>query len=187
MTRSTFIPVLFLAAAIASPAVAASARVTITPRQVAQAINSTGMNVSVDQVILLSDVVATSSAPKLKVESMQRWGDHQMKFRLDCVKAEECLPFFVAVRWSQTQPLPPIFADTSSTATNPVDPGSTSFILRSGSTAVLLLDGDHIHIQLPVVCLENGAIGQTIRVSSPDHRQTYRALVGNDAILRGKL
>ena len=109
--------------------------------------------------MLLSDVVATSSAPKLKVESMQHWNDHQLKFRLDCVKAEECLPFFVAVRWSQTQPLPRSSRDTSSTATNPVEPGSNSFILRSGSTAILLLDGDHIHIQIPVICLENGAIG----------------------------
>jgi hypothetical protein len=187
MTRSRFIPALILTAAMTLPAGAASRRVSITAEQVAQAINGTGMKVSADQVVLLSDVVATSSAPRLKVESMQRWGDRQMKFRLDCVKAEECLPFFVAVRWSQAQPIPPVFADTSSTAMNPAESGSNSFIVRTGSTAVLLLEGDHIHIQLPVVCLENGAIGQTIRVASPDHRQNYRAEVGHDAVLRGKL
>jgi hypothetical protein len=187
MTQSKFIPALFLTAAIALPAVAASDRVSITPQQVAQAINGTGMNVSADQVVLLTDVLATNRAPGLKVVSMQRWGDRQIKFRLDCVKADECLPFFVAVRWSQAQPMPSVFAGTSSTAMNPAESGSNSFVVHTGSSAVLLLEGDHIHIQLPVVCLENGAIGQTIRVASPDRRQTYRVQVGNDAVLRGKL
>jgi hypothetical protein len=172
---------------MALPAVAASARNTITAEQVAAAINGAGMKVSADQVMLLADVMATDSSPKLKVESMERWGDHQMKFRLDCVKAGECLPFFVAVRWSQAEPVPSVFADHSSTAISLAKPDSNSFIVRAGSPAVLLLEGDHIHIQLPVVCLQNGAIGQTIRVASPDHRQTYMAAVGEDAVLRGKL
>jgi len=187
MTRYSYIPALLLSAAMALPAVAASARNTITAEQVAAAINGAGMKVSADQVVLLADVMATNSAPKLKVESMERWGDHQMKFRLDCVKAGECLPFFVAVRWSQAEPVPSVFADHSSTAISLAKPDSNSFIVRAGSPAVLLLEGDHIHIQLPVVCLQNGAIGQTIRVASPDHRQTYMAAVGEDAVLRGKL
>jgi flagella basal body P-ring formation protein FlgA len=60
-------------------------------------------------------------------------------------------------------------------------------VVRAGSPAVLLIEGDHIHIQIQVVCLENGAPGQTIRASSKDHRQTYTAKVGEDAVLRGKL
>ena len=187
MKRYSYIPALFLSAAMALPAVAASARNTITAEQVAAAINGAGMKVSADQVVILADVMATDSSPKLKVESMERWGDHQMKFRLDCVKAGECLPFFVAVRWSQAEPVPSVFADHSSTAISLAKPDSNSFIVRAGSPAVLLLEGDHIHIQLPVVCLQNGAIGQTIRVASPDHRQTYMAAVGEDAVLRGKL
>ncbi|MGP8258700.1 MAG: hypothetical protein ACLQM6_01975 [Acidobacteriaceae bacterium] len=186
MTQYRFIPVVFLSAAMAMPALAASGRVPITVDQVAAAINSAGMKVSAGQVVLLTDVVATSSAPQLKVESIERWGDHRMKFRLNCVKSEECLPFFVAVQWSQEEATPPEFADHSSTAISLAKPGSSSYTLRAGSPAVLLLEGDHIHIQLPVVCLENGAIGQTIRVTSPDHRQTYTAEVGDGAVLRGK-
>jgi hypothetical protein len=101
MTKYKFIPALFLTAALTLPALAASGRVSITADQVAAAINGAGMKVSADQVMLLTDVVATNSAPSLKVESMERWGDHQMKFRLDCVKAEECLPFFVAVPYTR--------------------------------------------------------------------------------------
>jgi hypothetical protein len=187
MTGYRFIPALFFSAAMALPAMAASGRVSITAEQVAAAINKAGMNISAGQVVLLTDVVATGSAPQLKVESMEPWGDHRMKFRLNCVKSEECLPFFVAVQWSQEEATPPGFADHSSTAISLAKPGSSSYAVRVGSPAILLIEGDHIHIQLPVVCLQNGAIGQTIRVTSPDHRQTYTAEVGGDAVLRGKL
>jgi hypothetical protein len=157
------IPVLILSVAMALPAIAATpGHTTITAEQVAAAINGAGIKVSADQVVLLSDVVAKTSSPALKVESMERWGDRRMRVRMNCAKAEECLPFFVAVSWSQA-------------------------VVRAGSPAVLLIEGDHIHIQIQVVCLENGAPGQTIRASSKDHRQTYTAKVGEDAVLRGKL
>jgi len=187
MTRYPYIPALFLFAAMALPAVAASGSHSITPQQIAAAIGGAGIKVSADQVVLLTDVVATNSAPALKVESMERWGDRRMKFRLDCMKAEECLPFFVAVQWSQAEPVPPAFADPSSAASFRAKPDSNFFVVRAGSPAPLLLEGDHIHIQLSVVCLQNGAAGQTIRVASQDHRQTYTAEVGTDAVLRGKL
>ena len=64
---------------------------------------------------------------------------------------------------------------------------SNDFVIRTGVRATLLLDGGHVHIQLPVVCLENGALGQTIRVTSLNHRQTYMAQVDANRILRGKL
>jgi flagella basal body P-ring formation protein FlgA len=57
----------------------------------------------------------------------------------------------------------------------------------AGSRATLLLEGDHVHIQVPVVCLQNGAVGQTIRVASPDHKQTYVAQVTGNNVLRGRL
>ena len=106
-----------------------------------------------------------------------------MKVRLSCVKQEECLPFFVAVRGSQPQAVLPVL--TSSTATPQTKPNSPA--MRAGAHAVLLLEGGHIHIQLPVVCLENGAIGQTIRVTSLDHKLTYLAQVDANLTLRGKL
>jgi len=95
------------------------------------------------------------------------------------------LPFFVAVSWSQAEAAQPALAAFSSSATSQT--GSNSYVVRAGSPAVLLIEGDHIHIQIQVVCLENGAPGQTIRASSKDHRQTYTAKVGEDAVLRGKL
>jgi flagella basal body P-ring formation protein FlgA len=59
--------------------------------------------------------------------------------------------------------------------------------VRAGSPATLLLEGAHVHISLSVVCLESGAVGQTIRASSPDHRQVYKAQVVRDGVLEGRL
>ena len=187
MRKRNFIPVLISLVAMALPAAAASERNPITPQQIAAAINGAGLKISADQVVLLSDVVARTSDPALKVESMERWDDRRLRVRLQCAKAEECLPFFVAVSWGQAAAGQPALADLSSTAISQGKTGSNSFVVRAGSPAILLIEGAHIHIQLQVVCLENGVPGQTIRATSQDRRQTYTAKVGEDAVLRGKL
>jgi hypothetical protein len=61
-----------------------------------------------------------------------------------------------------------------------------SFVVRAGRPATLLLDGAHVHIRIAVVCLENGAAGQTIRVASKDHRQTYTAKVSRRSSIEGQ-
>jgi hypothetical protein len=186
MTRHTFISTLILSFALAIP-VATLAQSAITAGQVAAAMSSAGLETSAKQIVLLADVVATTSSPALKVESMEHWGDHGMKVRLSCSKPEECLPFFVAIRGSQAQAATPNVADHSSTAIPRVKSDSSSFVVRAGSRETLRLDGNHVHIQLIVVCLENGAVGQNIRVASLDHKQTYTAEVSGDKVLRGRL
>jgi len=185
MTRLKFISVLVLSAAL--PAVAASARNTVTAAEVAAVMSGSGIRTTPEQVEFLSDVIATTSAPALKVEGMEVWGDRRIKVRMSCVKPEECLPFFVAIRGSQTQAVPPVITDAASSVTVRAKSDSNSFVLRSGSRATLLLEGGHVHIQMLVICLENGAIGQTIRVSSLDHKQIYTAQVNGSTVLRAKL
>jgi hypothetical protein len=189
MTSYKSIPVLVLSAAMALPASAASGRTVITTAQIAAAISASGATVSPQQVTLLAEVVATTGNPALKVESIERWGDHRMKVRLACASSEECLPFLVAVHWTDETAAQPLLAnaDRSPASASPAKTGSNSFVLRAGAPAILLLDGDHLHIRLIVTCLENGAAGQTIRVSSKDHLQTYSAEVVDGTTLRGRL
>lgn len=52
---------------------------------------------------------------------------------------------------------------------------------------ILLMDGNHIHIKLSVISLENGSAGQTIRVSSQDRRQVYTAQIVDGTLLRASL
>jgi hypothetical protein len=187
MTRHTFISIAILSLGLGIPAAAAAAENAITTEQVAVALSNAGLNTSAKQVVLLTGVVASTNAPALKVESMEQWGDRGTKVRLSCVKPEECLPFFVAIRGSQAQAVSPPIADHSSAAVLRAKPDSASFVVRAGSRETLLLEGGHVHIQMSVVCLENGAVGQTIRVASLDHKQTYVAEVGSNQVLRGKL
>jgi hypothetical protein len=189
MKKLSLIPVLILSAAAALPAAAAPGREVITAEQIAAALNTAGMRISPQQVELLSNVVATTPAPMLEVKSMERTGDHRTMVRLDCADPGQCLPFFVAVRSSPTNG--PLLAladsDPSSAAIPAMRPRPGAFTVRAGSPATLLLDSNRVHIRLSVICLENGAAGQTIRVTSKDHRQVYNAEVVDAALLRGQL
>jgi hypothetical protein len=187
MTAHNRISALIVAVALGFPAAAASAQNPIAREQIAAALSSAGMNATPEQVVLLTNVVATTRAPALKVESAELWSDHRIKVRLSCVRSEECLPFFVAVRGSQPQAVSPVIADASPAASLPAKPVPDALVIRSGGRAILLIEGDHIHIQLPVICLQNGAVGQTIRVTSLDHRETYAAQVDENGTLRGRL
>ncbi len=216
MTRYQWITVLLLSFSLVLPAVAAPGRNVITTAQVAAAISDMGMTVSAQQITLLSDAATRASVPSLKVQSMEPWGDLRMKVRMGCASLDQCLPFYVAVSRnppsatntvslvstsSPVSPVLPLSADAarplSATppATRPatplatplVTPQATNVVVKSGSSAVLLLDSNHVHIQLVVVCLENGSVGQTIRVASKDRRQKYTAEVCDGGVLKGRL
>ncbi len=164
------------------PAAAAASRNAITTEQIAAAIGGAGMRISPQQVVLLSNVVATTSAPALRVESMERWGDDRVRVRMNCA-GQQCLPFFVAVNLGKED----LAAGSDKLAISPgrVDP--SSYVVHSGSPAVLLLEGDHMHIRVSVICLENGVPGQIIRVTTKDHRQTFTAQVATNDVLKGGL
>jgi len=147
------------------------------------------MAITAEQVTLLTDVTAASSSPSLKVESIQPWGDHRMKVRIDCESGQECMPFFVAVRCAQQLAAEPGTAamNHSPAATAPARIDPKSILMHAGAPATLFLEGGRVHIRLAVVCLENGALGQTIKVSSKDHRQTYVGKVVDGEVLRASL
>ena len=147
------------------------------------------MAITAEQVTLLTDITSATASPSLKVDLIEPWGDHRMKVRLDCASSQECMPFFVAVRCAQ-----PLAAEPGNTAINqsptviaPPRIDSKSIVMHAGAPATLLLEGGRVHIRLAVVCLENGALGQTIRVSSKDHRQTYMGKVVDEEVLRASL
>lgn len=161
----------------------------ITAAQVATAIRRAGLNVSAEQVALLSDVVAKSGGAALKVESVGPWQGDRASVRLGCIVSGECLPFVVTVRRnSKDSTEGPFIAAKEQASRRPdAEDSGSKVVVRIGSPAVLLLDGGHVHIQLAVICLENGVMGQTIRVAGKAHQQTYLAEVCSDGLLRGRL
>jgi hypothetical protein len=179
--RSIFGPMLF--AALAMPAVAASGRYAITTEQIAAVVSSHGFAVSADQVTLPASIVARVADPMLKMKSLDRAGDGRAIARLECADANQCLPFFVTLRMTAV----PVAMSSpgrspASTQTKPVPPA-----VRAGSPATLQLEGSHVHITLSVTCLENGAIGQTIRATSQDRSKVYIVQVVHEGFLEGRL
>lgn len=175
-----------VSAALAVPALAAPVHHAVTAAEIVAAMSNIGMQISADQVTLLTDTVANGENPQLSVKSMQRWDGHRVMVRLECANRDECLPFFVGVRLSQedTQKAVALSADRAAALRSTT---ANQSMVRVGSPATLVLDGDHVHIRVAVICLQNGAPGQTIRATDKDHRVVYTAEVVDGGMLRGRL
>ena len=190
MTRvQTILPLMLsgmLAAGAVSPAMAASGHYPISAEQVAATMDRMGMLIAPEQVMLLTQVVATTSAPRLRVNSVEPWSDGNFRARLECESPEQCLPFFVGLRVNGDQSQA-AGAQTEAPAALWSSRLPKAIAIKNGDEAVLRLDSERVHIRLSVICLENGAQGQMIRVTSKDRKMTYRAQVVDGATLQGRL
>ena len=91
------------------------------------------------------------------------------KVRLRCEHPNSCLPFYVLC-----------IGDTGDASGRPIQPTRTTqpvqqpenMLVRSGKTAILVLEGDYIRMTLPVMCLQNGGLGQQVRVISKETKKT---------------
>jgi hypothetical protein len=174
-------------ACLASAAPAADRRYAIRAESVAAAMSGIGMQVPPGQVTLLTDVLASSNAPRLRVKAMEKSGDHRLMVRLECESSEECQPFYARIHSGmKDDPQAPASLLQAQISSSPGREGRGKTVeMRTGSTATLVLDSQHVHVSLSVVCLENGAVGQKIRVASDDHQRIYLAEVVSDRLLKG--
>jgi hypothetical protein len=81
--------------------------------------------------------------------------------------------------------LPAVRATTAHAADRPVSGSHAT--LEAGSRATLLIEGERLHIRVPVICLESGDRGSSIRVAGLDRKQTYLAEVVDGTVLKGTL
>jgi hypothetical protein len=176
---------MILGAAVVSPA-AAPVRYAISTEQIAATVNRMGMQITPAQITLLSEVVATTTAPQLAVRSIEPWGNQRMMARVECASRDQCLPFFVGIQTGDGN-AQTIASTLPRAKTALALAGSKTYAVRSGSPVILELDGDRVHIRISVVCLENGTAGQTIRVSGKDHRLVYVAQVVDSNLVKGRL
>ena len=52
---------------------------------------------------------------------------------------------------------------------------------------MLLLEDKQMQISLPVLSIDGGRLGSTVRVSSMDHKNTYLATIVSAQVVRGTL
>lgn len=167
---------------------AVPAHFAISPEQVAIALGSAGIQVDPTQVALLSAAVATSTTPNLKVRTVAPSGDHTALVRIECLNARECLPFFVRIQTGSSGDAlaAPLHAEQHRVSPHQ-QASARSVVVRAGSQAVLLLESERVHIRIPVICVENGATGERIRVKGTLNRLTYTAEVVDANLLKGSL
>ena len=157
------------------------ARFSVTPEQVLQAMQERDWSVNGVQVRLAAPVTATAAHAELQIESVSPVAGHEALLRMVCRVHTECIPFFASVIWPTNVSVPSLAAKPLGTA-NALAPS----VIRAGSPATLLLEGARIHIRLRVVFAENGHVGDRLRVTTPNHKQTYVAEVLTPQLLRGE-
>jgi len=168
------------------PALAATpGHYAISTGNVAATISASGMAVTPDQITFLTDVVATRPAPALKLRSVEKTGSERLSVRMECIESDECLPFFVAIQTGR-QNEQQIAAVSTGYSLPGIAPRAAT-VVRAGTTVNLFLDGERVHIRIPVTCLASGAPGQTIRVQDKSHRLIYTAQVVDGSAVRGRL
>jgi hypothetical protein len=165
----------------------------LTVRQVAQTLSDKGIRTTEDEVSLLAKVVATEPNPALDILSVDPLADKSIderaetrsRVRMACHLPGRCLPFYAIVKWPEGAVEHAGASSTASIASGlQTLKRSGVFTIRSGEYATLVMDDERAHIRVSVVSLENGVIGQKIRVASPDHKQKYVAEVVSASLLK---
>ena len=173
-----------LLAMLAPPALAEpnAARMRISSSQVAGALQAAGWKISAAQVKFLSQVTSDRAEPGLEVVEVSKWREDQGKARLRCHDRHACLPFFVLIEGVDSNV---VGAGTSSSVQKialgsaPVPP-----LMRSGDHVAMVFADKALRIRIPVICLQSGSRGQTIRVTSEDHKRFFKAEVVAPGVLR---
>ncbi len=189
--RNQFAGLLLLFVPLAAIASQTPERFAISTRQIADALASAGLSANVSQVEFLSGVSATSDHARLRVVSTANRAAGAAIVKLRCHDNHECLPFYVVVHASTARSLNGEVGSARLRIASGQRPliEDTSFprVVRGGDPATLILENADSRIRVPVICLQNGARGQRIRVASKDHRRFFEGEVVGTGMLKGSL
>jgi hypothetical protein len=163
-------------------------RSTILAEDVSTAIKLAGVDVGPEQVEFLSGTHGlsgskASESTSVRVVSMARETADKIKVKLRCQDNHDCLPFYVLVHGVD-------YENPKTPKANPAAAAAEALhrnVIRGGDHATLVLENVRARMSFPVICMESGAPGQKIRVSSPDHKQFYQAEVVAAGTLKGNL
>jgi hypothetical protein len=169
---------------------ASNARYSISSEQVAEAIVAAGVPVTAAQVRFLSEVSALGQEADVRVMNVAKWLGNRWKVELRCHDHRACLPFYVLVEPGTSAAFDAMsaLARRGTAMSRDVSRISTPQILmRNGDRATLLFEKPTVRITMPVICLQNGNLGQTIRVESTDHKQFFKAEIVESGLLKVSL
>jgi hypothetical protein len=159
-------------------------RFTLNSYRLAQAIvkalSQQGIEADPTHIALLGNVIATDPSPSFKIVSIRpQLSTTHTAIELACLRPTTCLPFYALVD-TPTSIAKPSLVLTSTPTTKP------PIVMRTGTSALLLMDDGREHLQISVISMESGPAGRTIRVRTPDHRRIYSAQILNANTLEAR-
>jgi hypothetical protein len=167
-----------LVAVVASAHAADNPRTPISRERILSVLDSSGIHVTPDQMEQLASVTAADPKPRLKVVSVDVLDGESDKVRLQCEQPNTCLPFYVLLHWGQ-----PGNPARKNAAGSPAALQPENMLVRSGKSAVLIFEGDFLRMTLPVTCLQNGGLGQQVRVLNKETKKTYLVRVAAPGVV----
>ena len=157
---------------------------------VTAALAARGLSVAPSQVEFLASVRSIRPNPALEIEHLQAAGQRSLLVRVRCRETADCLPFFVVVHLSDRQDVEAMLERMPATARlQPAAsrPSRPNWMLRQGETAMFVLENKDLRASAPVICLQNGRQGDSIRVSSLDHKRIMIGEIVGPGLLRAYL
>ena len=156
-------------------------RFDVSPQRVAAALAAAGVSATAGQVRFLDPVTALVQDPRLQVVRVGNWTGGALKAELRCHDHRACLPFYVLLGGGTAD------AQGGTPQKGVTDSLDKSALMRDGDPATLLFEGSTLRISMPVICLQSGNRGQTIRVASTDHKRFFSAEIVGSGLLKAAL
>jgi len=146
--------------------------------------------ISVQRVEFLASVKSSRPDPALEIERCQRTSRDSVLARIRCHEAGVCLPFLVILHLAPGQD-PQGIAEPAPTTQGQLrttgSPHRPNWTVKIGQTATLVMQGRDVRATTPVICLQNGRQGETIRVTSLDRQRIWVGEIVGPGLLRGAL
>jgi hypothetical protein len=158
-------------------------RTLISRERIVGALHSSGIPVAAEQMEQLSQMTAAEPNPLLRVLSVDMMDGESDKVLLRCEHPNTCLPFYVLVHWGPSGERFGSRPGQSDENSAPYGSRSQNLLVRSGKIVKLVLDGNYIHMTLPVLCLQSGGRGQRVRVISKETKKRYVARVTGPGVV----
>ncbi len=174
---------LLLAGTVSSLRADDNGRTLISRERILGALHSSGIPIAAEQMEQLSEMTAAEPNPLLKVLSVDMMDGESDKVLLRCEHPNTCLPFYVLVHWGHSGERSGSRPGQSDDNSVPSGSRSQNLLVRSGKIVKLVLDGNYIHMTLPVLCLQSGGRGQRVRVISKETKKRYVARVTGPGVV----
>jgi hypothetical protein len=166
----------------------------IATESVVGAMGARGLTVDGVRVTLAAPVEASVENPVLDLAAVTPTGERSAQLLVTCRTRSQCPSFYASVKWDTRPAMGALaapagnFRQVSQPLQRRADSDSLSAVaVRAGARTELEIDGERVHIRLPVICLQSGVAGDRIHVSTIDRKQTFEAEVVDSSLMKARL